>query len=123
MPLDENEQRIIAEIEQQFHADDPVSAHRLESINLVSYLSRNCRWSLAGLVAGLVVVLAGFSTSWLLGVVGFLIMVASGVALVQNLRRIGKVGLDQVSRSLSSQFGGTDELSRRLRRRFGNRED
>lgn len=124
MPLNEDEQRILAEIERQFHADDPESARRIESTTLVGYLARNCRWSLAGLVGGLVVLLAGFPSSWLVGVVGFLIMVASGLALAQNLRRMSRVGIENVSRSLSSQLGGgADDLSRRLRRRFGGDED
>lgn len=121
MPLNENEQRILAEIERQFHATDPDSARRIESTTLVKYLSRNCRWSVAGLLAGLVVLLGGFATSWLLGVVGFLIMVGSGFALAQNLRKMSRIGMQQVSRSISSQTGGglADDLSRRLRRRFG----
>lgn len=122
MPLNENEERILQEIERQFHAEDPESARRLESTTLSRYLARNTRWGALGLFVGLVILVVGFASSWILGIFGFLIMVASAVLLVQNLHKMGKLGLQQVTKSVQKrQLGdGWEDLGRRFRRRFGS---
>ncbi len=125
MPLNENEQRILAEIERQFHASDPESAKRIGSTPLQHYLARNCKWAAAGFVAGLVILLAGFASSWVLGIFGFLVMVASAVVLIQNLHKMSRLGLEQVSRSINARHlnQAVEDFSRRLRRRLGNDDE
>ncbi|MBV9661197.1 MAG: DUF3040 domain-containing protein [Acidimicrobiales bacterium] len=125
MPLNENEQRILAEIERQFHAHDPASAERIGSTTLRHYLARNCRWAALGFVVGLVILLAAFASSWILGVFGFLLMVASTVVLIQNLRKMSKLGLEQASRSFGGQTVGQmfEDLAERLRHRFDQSDD
>lgn len=124
MPLNEHEERILHEIEQRFYAHDPESARRIESTTLDAYLSRNCRWAAAGFVVGLVILLAGFASNWVVGVFGFIVMLASAVALIQNLRRIGRRGIEGLRNSIGKRPlpGVIEDASRRLRRRFG-RED
>ncbi len=121
MPLNEDEERILAEIERQFHATDPESARRIGSTTLQRYLARNCRWAALGFLVGLVTVVASFATSLLLAVLGFLVMVACAVLFVQNLNKMSRLGLSQVRGGLSAPdlAGAIDELSRRLRRRLG----
>jgi hypothetical protein len=125
VPLNEDEQRILAEIERQFHANDPESAKRIGSTTLQRYLARNCKWAAVGFVVGLVILLAAFASSWILGIVGFLIMVASAVVLIQNLHKISRLGLEQVSRSINSQSlnQAVEDFTRRMRRRLGNSDD
>lgn len=125
MPLNEEEQRILAEIERQFHATDPESAKRIESTTLQRYLARNCRWAGLGLLVGLVILLASFATSPILGIFGFLVMVVSAVVLIQNLHKISRLGLEQVSRSIGRRNLGqaADDFGKRLRRRFGGEDD
>lgn len=125
MPLNENEQRILAEIERQFHAQDPESAKRIGTTTLQRYLARNCKWAAAGFVVGLLILLAAFASSWILGIFGFLVMVASAVVLIQNLHKMSRLGLEQVSRSLGSHNlnQAMEDFSRRLRRRLGRDED
>ena len=53
MPLNENEERILNEIEQRFYANDPESARRIGSTTLPKYLARNCKWATLGFVVGL----------------------------------------------------------------------
>lgn len=125
MPLNENEERILREIESQFHAQDPDSARRIGSTSLPRYLARNCKWSALGLVAGLIILLVAFSTSWVVAVFGFLLMVGSAVVLIRNLHRIGRFGWQQISsaaagHSLSETLG---EAAQRFRRRLGRDED
>lgn len=124
MPLNEDEQRILAEIERQFHADDPDSARRIGSTGLREYLVRNCRWATVGLVVGLVILVAAFSSSWVLGIFGFLLMLASGFVLIQNVRKISRLRIEAATQaagvhSLAELF---EDLGRRLRRRFGDDE-
>ena len=97
MPLNENEERILHEIEQRFLANDPESAHRLGSTTLPKYLARNCKWAALGFLAGLVVLLVGFASSWVVGVFGFAVMLVSAIVLTHNLRRMGQHGLRQLS--------------------------
>jgi ABC-type multidrug transport system fused ATPase/permease subunit len=124
VPLNENEERILAEIERQFHASDPDSARRLSNTTLKGYLARNCKLASLGFLVGLVILVAAFAFSWVLAVVGFLIMLASAVALIQNLRKFSRLGLEQVSRSIQSRNlnQSVEDLARRLRRRLGGEE-
>lgn len=124
MPLNENEERILAEIERQFNATDPDSAKRISSTTLQRYLARNVKWASLGFFIGLVILLAAFASNWILGVVGFLIMLASALVLIQNLHKFSRLGLEQVSRSMSSRSlnQAMDDFAKRLRRRLGNDE-
>ncbi len=124
MPLNENEQRILHEIEQRFYANDPESARRIGSTTLPKYLARNCKWAGLGFLVGLVVLLVGFASNWIVGVFGFVVMLISAVVLTHNLRRMGQHGLRQLSASLRGRpFNeAIDEATRRFRRRFGGDE-
>jgi hypothetical protein len=121
VPLNEDEQRILREIEQRFHAEDPDSARRIGSTTLPGYLARNCKRAAVGFVAGLVILLVAFASSWILGVFGFLIMVISAVVLIQNLHRMGRFGIQQIHSSSRRESLGEalDHAARRLRKRFG----
>jgi hypothetical protein len=125
VPLNEDEERILAEIERQFHATDPDSAKRISSTTLHRYLVRNCKWAILGFLVGLVILVAAFASSWILGIFGFLVMVASAVVLIQNLHKMSRLGLEQVSRSMGSHNlnQAVEDFSRRMRRRLGHDED
>ncbi|MHB8504471.1 MAG: DUF3040 domain-containing protein [Acidimicrobiales bacterium] len=125
MPLSEHERRILNQIEQRLYEQDPASAERISSTTLPRYLARNCRWATLGFLAGLVVLVVSFSTSWLLGVCGFAIMVASALVFTQNLRKMGRHGWQQLSSSLRDRSVGdvVGDTGRRLRRRFGEGRD
>ena len=125
MALNENEQRILEEIERRFYAHDPDSARRISSTTLPGYLARNSRWAALGVVAGLVVVVVGFASSWVIGVFGFLIMVASTLVLIHNLRRMGRYRLQELLglRGAGSLSEAVDEAARRFRQRLRGEED
>ncbi len=121
MPLNENEQRILAEIERQFHSQDPKSAQMIASTTLQRYLARNCKWAALGFVVGLVVLLVAFASSWVLAVFGFLIMLVASVVLIRNLTRISRLGVEQVAATFRSRnpSQSLSDLARKLRERFG----
>lgn len=86
MPLDDNEQRILAEIERQFYEEDPDLARAVEKIERPSRFG--VRLSLIGVVVGLAVIIAYVNNIWI-AVVGFAILVVSATALVNALRLRG----------------------------------
>jgi hypothetical protein len=71
VPLSEDEERILNEIERGFYRHDPRSAKRISGTTLPRYLARNCRWALLGFIGGLIILLVSFASSWILGLVGF----------------------------------------------------
>jgi Protein of unknown function (DUF3040) len=125
VPLNENEERILHEIEQRYYDNDPESARRMDSTTLSRYLARNCKWAALGFLIGLVVLLFGFASSWIFGIFGFGIMLASAIVLTHNLRRMGRHGLQQLSDSMRGRkFNeAMDDAARRFRRRFGGDGD
>ena len=122
MPLSEHEERILQEMERRYHASDPDSYRRIRTTTLGRYLVSNLRWSALGFALGLAVLLTSFVTSWLLAVCGFVVMLASAVAFTQNLRRMGRHGIEQLRTSVRARNvgGSVDEARKRLRRRFGD---
>ena len=121
MPLNENEERILQEIEQRFYASDPDSAKRISSTTLLRYLARNCKWAALGFLTGLVVLLVGFASNWIVGVLGFVVMLVSTIVLIQNVRKMGRHGLNQFSQSMRGRDlnQAIEDAARRFRRRFG----
>lgn len=83
MPLDDKEQRILAEIERQFYEEDPELARAVEKIERPSRFG--VRLSLVGVIAGLAIVIAYVTTTWV-AVAGFALLVGSATSLVHALR-------------------------------------
>lgn len=121
MPLSEDEQRILQQIEQNFYANDPERARKISDSTLPRYLARNCRWAFAGFVAGLVVLVASLATNWVLGVIGLAAMLVSAVILTQNLRKMGRHGWQQLTQTVKS--GGFNDAWSEARDRFRRRWD
>jgi len=121
VPLSEEEQRILQQIEQRFYANDPERAKRISSATLPRYLARNCRWAAVGFFVGLGVLLASFATSWLLGVFGFVVMLASAIVLTQNLRKMGRHGWQQLTETVRAHNANDSwgDARDRFRKRFG----
>jgi len=86
MPLDDKEQRILAEIERQFYEEDPELARAVRKIEKPARFG--VRLSLLGMVVGLAIVIAYVSYLWV-AVAGFVLLVASATSLVNALRLRG----------------------------------
>jgi Protein of unknown function (DUF3040) len=100
MPLSEDEQRILSEIEQQLYQSDPALARDIADTTVYTHSSRGLRWSLLGFVVGLAVLILTLGTSFLLAFGGFLIMLVSALAVERNARRIGRAGMQQMTQSM-----------------------
>lgn len=109
MPLDDREQRILAEIERQFYEDDPDLARAVKNIDRSGRFG--VRLPLVGLVAGLIVVVVFFTRQTVVALVGFGLMVACATALVQAIWLRGWGDADAE--------GDTEEGSPRSRWPFG----
>ena len=100
VPLSEDEERILQEIEQQLHASDPDLVREVSSTTLYRHAGRNLKWAALGFLGGLVFMVVTFTTSTLLGVLGFLAMLGSAIAFERNLRKMGKAGWRQWTQSV-----------------------
>lgn len=116
MPLSEEEQRILHEIERQLLEQDPAFARQVSSVVAGRHAARNCKVAAVTFVAGLVLMLATFAVSVVWGAAGFAVMFASAVAFERNLRRLGRAGLAPVSGR--GPWRALDEARRRMRERF-----
>ncbi|MGH2759749.1 MAG: DUF3040 domain-containing protein [Actinomycetota bacterium] len=96
--LSEHEQRILAEIEKNLKAEDPDFVRHVSEARPTTNASRILRLSILGFVVGLALLL-GYTTNLVLGVVGFLVMLASIVGVVSSARTLAAVG-----RSPSTMF-------------------
>jgi hypothetical protein len=120
MPLSEDEQRILQEIEAQFYANDPHLAQQVSETTLYRHATRNIKWAALGFVVGFVFLLATFTTSGIYGSFGFLAMLGCTYVIVSNVRKMGKAGLESITASmrgkrLKSFFG---DAGKNLRRPF-----
>ena len=120
MPLSEDEQRILHEIEQQFYESDPAFAREVGKTTLYRHAGRNLKWAAAGFFCGFVLLIVAFASSLLLGFAGFLVMLASAIVFERNLRKMGRAGWQQVTgnmkaHNLRESFG---DAGKRIRKRF-----
>lgn len=112
MPLSEDEQRILSEIEQQLYETDPTLAHGIADTTVYSDAYRHLKRGILGFIAGVIIMIGTLHISVWFAVVGVVIMFASALAIEANARRMGKAGLDQLAQSMRAAG---------LRDYFGNR--
>ncbi|MCU1377223.1 MAG: hypothetical protein JWN29_206 [Acidimicrobiales bacterium] len=95
MPLSEDEQRILSEIEQHLYASDPQLVREVSSTTIYRHAGRNLKWAAVGFVAGMAFMLMTFTTSIILAFAGFLAMLATAIFFERNLRKMGRAGWRQ----------------------------
>jgi hypothetical protein len=100
MPLSEDEQRILKEIEENLSATDPKLVQQVSDTTLYRHAARVIKWSAFGFVAGLVLMILTFTTTLLLGVVGFAVMLGCALAIEHNLRKLGRAGIESLTGSM-----------------------
>ena len=75
MPLSEREQRMLKELEDQLHSEDPSFASTLQEAPVGNFNVRNLVLGLLVVVVGVGVLIFGIYQQWIpVGIVGFLIM-------------------------------------------------
>jgi DUF3040 family protein len=125
VPLSEDEERILQEIAQRFYEDDPTFAREVSETTLYRHTVRRMKWAVLGVIVGGVFLVLSLSTSYLISFIGFLFMLGCALVFERNLRKLGRAGIEQLSRSLRAN-GMRDALGgagRRMRDRFRREDD
>lgn len=127
MPLSEDEQRILSEIETQFYANDPDLAGEMGNHSIYAHCLRQMKLAGAGFAIGVVVLVVALATatSFLVSFGGFLVMLCAALWFERSLRKMGRAGMEQLSASLRpgglrDYLGSTSE---RLKGRAGRESD
>lgn len=121
VPLSEDEQRILDQIESQLYETDPGLARDIADTTIYSMARRRLVVAIVGFVAGFVLLLGTLQTSFVLAFAGFVVMLLAAMSIEANLRRLGRAGLDQLSRSMSSS--GLRDYFGSARQRAGDSSD
>jgi hypothetical protein len=98
MPLNDREQRILAEIERQFYQDDPDLAHAVRNIKRSTRIG--LRLPIVGLLTGALMVAFTFTRYTVAALAGFALMVLSATLLVHALRVRGLAASETGSSSV-----------------------
>ncbi|GAB3436533.1 spore wall synthesis complex protein [Phycicoccus ginsengisoli] len=132
MPLSEHEQQLLEQMEQALYAEDPKFASQMQGAGARAAQRRRIIVAVVGVVVGLAVVLVGVKTQlWVLGAVGFALMVASVTFALTPQRRRARLGSVQsdgtirrtspAARTKSARGGGS--FMERMEQRWDRRHD
>ena len=150
VPLSEEEQRILQEMERRLREHDRAFVERVSHGSSRLQPSGPLRWAVVGFLAGTVLLVGTFRTSLALGICGVLIMLVSALAFAQHVgattkasRSAGATGVPPASgeaapvpeppaptperatrrKARSSSIAEEwSEMRRRMRSRFGHRD-
>jgi hypothetical protein len=131
MPLSENEQRMLAEIERALVEDDPKFASTVRATNPRSYLLRRVRRSALVFLLGLVSLVVGVALKQTpliitFGILGFALMLFAALRAASALRRLSGRGSDNATRHAGRRGSRTrrvrpsimERMEERWRRRW-----
>lgn len=100
MPLSEDEQRILSEIESQLRESDPDLADEVSRKTVYRDAFGKLRWAVVAFVVALGLSVLLLSIDYLLAFGGFLAMFAAAMYIERNLRRVGRAGIDEATRAI-----------------------
>jgi len=123
MPLSEEEQRILQEMEQKLYEHDRAFADRVSTTSPRHHSNRSGRGAVIAFIAGFVLLLVAFRSSVLLASFGFLVMLAAALTFVHHTGQSGGPRLGRLGGAVRGHGVGEEwsEMRRRFRSRFGNR--
>lgn len=124
MPLSEEEQRILHEMEQKLYEHDRGFADRVSTSSSRGRPGRAGRWAILAFLAGLAIMLISFRSSVLVASLGFFVMLVAALAFARHMSRSDSARLSSVGRAPRSHGMSEEwtEMRRRMRSRFGNRD-
>ena len=88
MALSEHEQRLLEQLEAALAADAPKLANTLRGSRSRSLHRRQAALAGLGFVVGLVALVAGMQFTWVISVLGFVVMLASTVVAISAWRHV-----------------------------------
>ena len=124
MPLSEHEQRLLDQIERQLYAEDPKFASTVRAHDVKAHLARRVKRYSALVVLGLVGLVAGaVIRNVVVGVAGFLVMLAGGLVVARSLQRLNRgETLPRVKDRQAGKQSVRERAEERFRRRFEDRD-
>ena len=126
MPLSEEEQKILKEIEAQLNATDPELVEQVSRTTLYRHSARVIRWAALGFVGGLALTVVTFANNLLFGVFGCAIMLFCLLVIERNVRKLGRAGMETLTggwRASGGMRGFFGERGRAWRDRFRRDDD
>ena len=110
MSLNEQEQKILDEIERQMYEEDPKLAQKVARAVRTGSDRWKMRLAVVVFIVGALVMFASFTASWVIAGLGFLVMVSSAgwMAHVVGSKRQAR-GISVSFESLLDRFGRRDE--------------
>jgi hypothetical protein len=127
MPLSENEQRMLEQIERALVEDDPKFASTVRSTTPRAYLVRRIRRNAVLFVLGLAMLIVGVVLSQLpvltviLGILGFSIMLTAAVRGAGDLRRMSGRGTETGRRATGPRRRPRQSITERFEERWRRR--
>ena len=100
MPLSEDEQRILSEIETQLRESDPDLADQVSKTTVYKDAFGKLRWAIVAFVLFLGLAVLLLSVNYLLAFAGFLGMFATALYIERNLRRVGRAGMQEATHAI-----------------------
>ena len=108
MPLSEDEQRILGEIEANLRASDPDLARQVGSTTVYTESVRRLKWGAVAFVAALIASILLLGVNFLLAFAGFLAVFAAAIFIEANARRLGRAGMNEATQALRGGGGLKD---------------
>ncbi len=126
MPLSDNEQRLLEQMERALYAEDPKFASTMRGAARPGSMPRMAI-GIAGLTGGLVVLVLGVaSAEVVVGVIGFVLMLAGTAYALSSRKRTGPTGVVTGSggvRRTAKSRAGKGSFMQRIEQRWDRRRD
>ena len=126
MPLSEHEQRLLEQMERALYAEDPKFVSSLRGTDLRSHYRRRAAQAAAGFVLGIAALLTGVIAKGPLiavGVLGFVMMLASALFAVSSWRKVSGSEVPTRPQSKSSKRPAKRSVTDRFEDRWRRRRD
>ncbi|MEI7887709.1 MAG: DUF3040 domain-containing protein [Actinomycetes bacterium] len=107
MPLSEDEQRILGEIEHNLRASDPELARQVGSTTVYTESVRRLKWGVFGFVLALIASVLLLAVSYLAAFAGFLVVFALAIFIESNARHLGRAGMNEATQALRNNGTGS----------------
>jgi hypothetical protein len=126
VPLSEHEQRLLEQMERALYAEDPKFVSSLRGTDLRSHYRRRAAQAAAGFVLGIAALLTGVIAKGPLiavGVLGFVMMLASALFAVSSWRKVSGTEVPARSTSKPTKRAPKRSVTDRFEDRWRKRRD
>lgn len=115
VPLSDDEQRILREIEAQLETDEKF-ASAVSASGLYRHSARTIRWAALGMVACLAGIVGSLQVHFLLAFAAFIGMLACALVIERQVRLIGRAGVQDLAQTMKKPRVSSDRLRDRFPR-------